>query len=87
MWDYLILLIVGSAGLWGGRWWLILIGTIGLCFDGFLQKWEMLKARPLVPLDLKIAAFFLGGLGSALAVSAACYLIGSVLGMLSLVGS
>ena len=27
MWDYLILLTVAVAGLWGGQWWLIVMGS------------------------------------------------------------
>lgn len=66
MFDYLILLCVGVAGLWQGRWWLILVGTLGLCIGSFADKWKMLRDHPLVPFDWKIASFLLASVGTAL---------------------
>ena len=51
MLSYLILLCVGMGGSWQGRWWLILVGTFGLCIGQFADKWEMLRAHPMVPFD------------------------------------
>ena len=83
MWDYLILLTVAVAGLWGGQWWLIVMGSVGLCFDGFLHKWKMLKAHPLVPFDRKVASVFLTSFGSALCVSSMSYILGRLAGLIT----
>ena len=83
MWDYFILLTVAVAGLWGGQWWLILMGSVGLCFDGFLHKWKMLKAHPLVPFDLKVASVFFVSFGNALFVSSVSYVLGRIAGLIT----
>ena len=87
MLDYLILLLVAVAGLWQGRWWLILVGTLGLCIGTFADRWRMLRDHPSVPFDWKIAALFLASVGTALVGCSASYLIGAAVRALSIIVS
>ena len=82
-WDYLILLTVAVAGLWGGQWWLIVMGGAGLCFEGLLHKWRRFKAHPVAPFDWKVASVFLASLGNALFVSSVSYVLGRIAGLIA----
>jgi len=79
MWDYLILLTVAAAGLWGGQWWLIVMGGAGLCFDGLLHRWRMLRAPAL---DWKVASVFFVSFGNALFFSSVSYVLGRIAGLI-----
>ena len=77
MFAYLILLLVCFGGIVREGWWIIPIGTMGLCADSIIDVWDVLLQRPSLELDWAEASHLMHILGSALATCAAMYLVGA----------
>ncbi len=82
--DYVVIFLVGVLGLSGAGWWVILVGAIGLSMGPWLEKWQMLRDRPWVPVDGQILGFFASSFANGVIACSASYLIG-MMGRLTLV--
>jgi hypothetical protein len=83
----LILLLVCAGGILREGWWIIPIGTIGLCAESIIDVLNMLLQRPSLELDWAEQSFLTQTIGNALATCAAIYLMGAVAAAMFLSGS
>ena len=81
MLDYLIVLCVGAAGLWERRWWLILVGTLGLCIGSFADKWGNAPGPPIGSIRPEDSIILLGERFHLAHRCSASYLIGTALAL------
>ena len=67
MFAYLIVLLVCLGGIVREGWWIIPVGTMGLCADTIIDVWDVLQHRPSLELDWAEASRLTQIFGSALA--------------------
>jgi hypothetical protein len=61
MFTYAVILALGLAGYWGGRWWLVLAGAAALTLGAWWTKLLKLTREPRVAWSSKTTTYFVTG--------------------------
>ena len=77
--EYLIVLLVGLIALFGGDWWAILVGALGLSISPWHAIWLMMKRYPHLRRNWGAVVYLGRAFCISLAACAAAYLIGATM--------
>jgi hypothetical protein len=78
MFAYAIILALGLAGYWGGRWWLVLAGAAALTLGAWWTKLLQLTREPRVAWTSKKMTYFVTGVVLDIVLAALCFGAGRI---------
>ena len=76
MLEYLIVLLMGLLGVYGGAWWLVFVGAVAISVEPSLDQYQTLKQHPKFTFNWTIATAFAFFFSYAVAACSTVYMVG-----------